>query len=254
MTNAFLETPTEQLNRTYIYPISLYFISVSVLYLWGYWSPFDINILEYLSLTDIVKSTAYPIASAFLSMAAGIIVSGLTGNPPNPGSRSKTPVGKFFNRNLKAITIIYVIVTLSLFNTLPTKYSTIIVPALLGIPLAIYADNLNLLAGAITHYRLRGACTYMLAVLPFFAFGQGYWKAQQIINGDKFDYVISTTRGLQALGIDEPTRNPRLVGHAGDHIFLWDPQNSLLAISKIEEGKPLILRRYQANKSFPINQ
>ena len=247
MINDLLATPTEQSNRTYIYPTSLYFISVSVLYLWGYWSPFDINILEYLSLTDIVKTTAYPIASAFISLAAGIILTGLTGTTPEPGSRSQTPIGRFFNKNLKRVTFLYLIVTLSLLKILPTQYSTLIVPALLDIPLAIYADNLKLLARIIPAYRLRGVCTYMLAVLPFFAFGQGYWKAQQIINGEKFDYVTSTVSGLQTLGINEPTRSPRFVGHAGDHIFLWDPQHSLMAISKTEEGKPLILRRFQAN-------
>jgi len=253
MTTDLFAAPTEQPSKNYIYPTSLYFISVSVLYLWGYWSPFDINILEYLSLTDIIKITAYPIASAFLFMALGIILSGLIGPPIKPGSRRETSIGKFFNQNLKIITLAYLALTLSLLLILPIKYSTSIVPGLLGIPLAIYADSLDPLARIIPAQRLRGVCNYMLAVLPFFAFGQGYWKAQQIINGNKFDYVISPISGLQPFGVNEPTRSPRFLGHAGDHIFLWDPQHSLMAISKTEEGKTLILRRFQENKPSPAN-
>jgi len=42
-----------------------YVVVVAVLYLWGYWSPFNINVLEYLSLADVVKAAAYPLASVF---------------------------------------------------------------------------------------------------------------------------------------------------------------------------------------------
>ncbi|MEX7557260.1 hypothetical protein [Pseudomonas monteilii] len=249
MTNDSPIAPAEQSHKVYVYSISLYFISVSVLYLWGYWPPFDINILEYLSLADIVKITAYPIASAFLFMAAGIILSGITGQSHAPGSGSQTPTGKFLNRHIKSATYIYLIATLFLLLILPVKYSTIIVPLLLGIPLSIYADNINLIERFIPAYRLRGLCTYMLAILPFFSFGQGYLKSQQILDGEKFDYMIPTPSNFHTPEVTDPTRSPRLVGHVGDHIFLWNPLHSAMTISKIKEGNPLTFRRFDANKA-----
>ena len=55
---------TKERVASYVYFGSLYFVSVGALYLWGYWSAFNINILAYLSLADVLKLTAYPIALA----------------------------------------------------------------------------------------------------------------------------------------------------------------------------------------------
>ena len=56
---------------SYLYFSSLYFIATGVLYLWGYWTPFNVNILEYMSLSDVLKTTAYSIA-----LTAGITMVG----------------------------------------------------------------------------------------------------------------------------------------------------------------------------------
>ena len=56
------------------YCSSAYFFSVAALYLWGYWSPFKINILEYVSLSDVIKIAAFPIASVFILVAIGMLI------------------------------------------------------------------------------------------------------------------------------------------------------------------------------------
>ncbi len=73
---------TKEKVSTYLYFSSLYFVTVGVLYLWGYWTTFEVNILEYLSLADIVKSTAYPIASTFIFFVIGVIGILFTGTHP----------------------------------------------------------------------------------------------------------------------------------------------------------------------------
>jgi hypothetical protein len=63
--------PAKERVATYLYFSSVYAVTVGVLYLWGYWSTFGVNILEYLSLADIVKTAAYPVASVFAIMGLG---------------------------------------------------------------------------------------------------------------------------------------------------------------------------------------
>ena len=60
--------------REYGFIASFYFVVVGVLYLWGHWYSFEVNILEYISLTDIVKVTLIPIISSFLAFASGAVL------------------------------------------------------------------------------------------------------------------------------------------------------------------------------------
>jgi hypothetical protein len=49
----------------YAYWAPAYFICVATLYLWGYWAMFEVNVLEHIGVTDIIKAAAYPVASTF---------------------------------------------------------------------------------------------------------------------------------------------------------------------------------------------
>ena len=43
--------------------VGIYTFAVGFIYLFGYWWSFDINVLEHLALSDVVKYTAFPISS-----------------------------------------------------------------------------------------------------------------------------------------------------------------------------------------------
>ena len=73
----------------YAYVSSLYFLAVGVLYLWGYWPSFGVNVLEYAGLTDIIKTAAYPVASLFVFFAVGAVFGELLASdalPPGGGA------------------------------------------------------------------------------------------------------------------------------------------------------------------------
>ena len=46
--------------------ISAYVLLLSTAYLWGFWSYFDINILNYIGVTDIIKSVIWPMIVAII--------------------------------------------------------------------------------------------------------------------------------------------------------------------------------------------
>jgi hypothetical protein len=62
-----------------IYFATSYGFVVSMLYLFGYWSTFDINILEYIKISDVIKISIYPILTSFGITITGIIVAGFYG-------------------------------------------------------------------------------------------------------------------------------------------------------------------------------
>ncbi|NML28945.1 hypothetical protein [Zoogloea dura] len=41
-----------------------YFLLVGISYMWGYWLPFELNILAFADITDIIKASAYPLLPA----------------------------------------------------------------------------------------------------------------------------------------------------------------------------------------------
>jgi hypothetical protein len=59
---------------SYLYFGSLYFVTLGVLYLWGYWSSFGIDILEYISVAEVLELMAHPVAYGFAAFALGAVV------------------------------------------------------------------------------------------------------------------------------------------------------------------------------------
>lgn len=57
-----------------LFPIvTSYAIVVSLFYLFGYWSTFDINILEYVSFQDVLKLAIYPVLIGVITMIAAML-------------------------------------------------------------------------------------------------------------------------------------------------------------------------------------
>jgi len=240
------ESIPEQLKKhssIYIYFLSLYFVAVGSLYLWGYWSPFGVNILEYLSLTDIAKSTAYPIVSVFISLAIGIVLgemSSVTQKLPSGGGRN-TAEGLFLRKYKRLLGVLYIAGTLALLVFGPVG-KWLVLPMLAGAPIALYARGRNLLAYQIPAEAPRSVCLFLLATLPFFAFGLGKTGANSILEGKIFYYVIDNDSITPS---SEPSQRIRFIGHAGDFLFFWEPKESILLISKFEAGKTLRLGRFE---------
>lgn len=235
----------QQSLSTYAYLWSLYVLTVGSVYLWGYWSPFNINILEYMSVGDVVKATALPIASTFVFLALGVVLGEATGsrNYFPVGEGRDFPLGVFLRKYAKVFHVLYILATLAVLFFGP-KQKWLILPLLFAMPIALYLDSQAFLSPVIPSERSRSLAIFLLAMLPFFAFGLGDRNASEILGGNKFQYALSPVEGVVASAESEPTKRPRFIGHAGDFLFFWEPENSLLIISKFEDGKSLVLGRY----------
>lgn len=243
MTDESIPDQLKKHSNIYIYFLSLYFVAVGSLYLWGYWSSFGVNILEYLSLADIVKSTAYPIASVFISLVIGVVlaeISSVKKKFPSGGGRN-TAEGRFLLKHKGFLGILYIAGTLALLVFGPIG-KWLVLPMLFGIPIALYARERNVLAYQIPAEAPRNVCLLLLATLPLFAFGLGKTGANYILDGKVFYYVLDNDSVTPS---SEPSQKIRFIGHAGDFIFFWEPKKSILSISKFEVGKTLRLARFE---------
>lgn len=232
---------------------SAYFFSVAVLYLWGYWSPFNINVLEYVSLSDVVKTAAYPIASVFVFMAAGALMGEFMfpeGFLPSGGG-ANTQIGRWLRRAAPAIATGYVIATTLLFLFGPVEKWRVL-PVLLAIPVSFALKEAGALRTLIKSERARGAVLFLLAALPPFAYSHGTLRANDIISGKTYSYVVSEVQGhAYASGAGKDVRL-RYVGKAGEQYFLYSPDVRSVLVLPMTEAKVLELKLEDGKASSAV--
>jgi hypothetical protein len=229
-----------------IYWSSAYFLSVAILFLWGYWAPFSVNVLEYVTLSDIVKTAAYPVASAFLFMAAGAVMGQMTfpqGFLP-PGGGAQSPAGRWLRKFGPQLLTLYALATLVLFIFGPIQ-KWLIAPMLVALPVTIILGELKVLSASLPHDATRSAILLLLVSLPLFAFGHGRIKANDIITGKSYSYTNSTIEGHTVAAEAEPSQRPRYIGRAGDLYFFYLPKAASTLLVPHAQTKALELRHVE---------
>jgi hypothetical protein len=227
----------------YVYLGTLYCIGAGVLYLWGYWARFNVNILEYMTVGDVVRAAAYPLTRMFVFAVVGMVLGELMfGGALPPGGGRGTLVGKSLHKIAPVLLLVYLVTTLVLVFYGPvTKWY--VLPLLLSAPAYIVAKDRGFLVAAIPHESARTVAIYALVTLPAFAYGQGRLVAARIADGSEYDYVLSAVDGISA---GEPTvgRGLRLLGHGGDFYFLLDPVEQTVVIGRTEDMATLRIKRF----------
>jgi len=239
---------------TYLYFSSLYFVTVGILYLWGYWPRFHINILEYIGLTDIVRLTAYPIASAFSAAAIGVVIGEINWKfrlqPKLEGlsDEAKDRTGRFAWPIIQYGYVAIVIALSAWDNEEKWNY----LPVLLAVPLYFAAKGFGLLERLIPHESPRSAVIYLLVVLPLWSYGYGRLEADKVLQGIEYEYIErNTVEGLAAADFGTKDRPIRYLGHASDYFFLLLPDNHTVVVSRFDSAKAIFLAHYSAEKPKP---
>lgn len=237
----------------YLYFSSIYFVTIGVLYLWGYWTTFNVNILEYLSLTDVVKYTAFPIAISVISSGVGAVFGGFIGNSINSisgqdgakNSRLGLSIRKFVSKLAPLPMVLYVCGTVSLWLFRPT-YKWLLLPFLIAVPVVYFAMKLGPFATLIRHDGNRLAIMLVLASLPGLSYNQGLVKATAVLEGESFSYVASKMEGVDIGDNTSPNEQPRFLGHAGDFLFFFLPAKAVLVIKHIDATTTLQLQQFKS--------
>jgi len=220
----------------FAYGTSIYFIAIATTYLWAYWSKFSVNILEYLAVTDVLKHAAFPIASAVLSVAIGVALGSVFGTDTlPPGGGKATPVGRVLKKYKKTIFLVGMVVVLVLYIFKPPQYFSI-GPTLAGLLLAIPLGNLPQVQRLFPD-NIRYAVVFFLSALPLLAFGIGDSRADAIVDGSRFHFLMDPAL--------EPSASLRYIGHAGEEYFFYEPRAKAVVLMKRPTDKPLMFSPFK---------
>lgn len=225
---------------------SAYAIAVSALYLWGYWGPFSINILEYLGLADIVKVAAWPVGSVFIFVFLGMVLGEITPLSHLPeGGGQHTRVGRWLNKRIHWIAAIFTIFVIGLMLFAPPRswpLIALLVGAIFSLPLRNYPP----LVKRIPHPSVRSVVSFAVVVLPLFAYGEGRANSDSIRSGKKYLYVQAASEGIPSTG--DPKSSMRYVGYAGNTFFFWDPTVLSLTIIPAATVRSMKLAKIPPNQ------
>ena len=232
----------------FIYSGSLYFITVGALFLWGYWTPFDINILEYIGLTDILKITAYPIAVTMIFTLAGAAIGELFTHGSNPKiGRPTAAVARFLKEHPKMLLMTYISL---IFTAILIGHQ--LLALILALPVYALLKRINFLSEEIPHENTRSIIIFVLSIIPFFSYGTGNAIAKNIIDGKSFTYVLSDLPHYKSRNTTQ--EKFRFIGHAGSHIFLYDPKNKSTIITQLSKDTPLEIKPFQRNSDGNVQK
>jgi hypothetical protein len=207
------------------YAIATYGIVSSVLYLFGYWSTFDINILEYTSLADVAKLAIYPVTFIVVSSSLGVV---LTNIVTGELFKSKSAKGKISFGESPTFWRVFLTVVLVLSSSILyfLKFSSrwYLVTVILGVFFSLLLDHSDLLKGTIEHSGVRTFIILTLVLLPLLSFSTGKVKALKILNNEDVRYVnIVSFREPKLLAGQVRLK---YLGTTGDYFFFASENNA----------------------------
>lgn len=228
------------------YWLGPYAIVVSTLYLWGYWGSFHVNVLEYISIADIVMAAVYPIASVFVFFAIGAVLGEVispTLNLPSGGGVN-SEVGKWLRRIAPFVVAVYLAVVTVYFLVGPIEKWRIL-PVLFAIAVYIPLKSTLILLDEIKSDGARSIAVFLLAALVPFSYGRGMLEANDVLTGKKYTYAASEILGHPVSASAKPSEQPRYVGAANDRYVFFDPVGKSILFVARSEVKVLALKRYE---------
>jgi hypothetical protein len=223
----------------------IYFLLVGVLYLWGFWSSYHVNVLEHASLSDVVKAAAQPVAWGFVAwIGGGLIGLGLRGPAATRSNSPAASNGRF--RVQRPHIIIGICMLLLGIATYMTSYVYIsVLLPLVAVWLAHRYIPTDVMSDMIPAEAPRIFVISLLTALPPFAFAHGLIQADLIKGGRVFQYLASPIE-MVANKAEHFSDSPRLLGRVGGHLFFYLPSDGDLMIIRSDLVPAIQLRRFDA--------
>ena len=164
-----------------------YAFAISLAYLFGYWSTFDINILEYISFSEVIKLSLYPLVASLLFFVLGLLYGGLKAAESIEIKKDKNNG----HRRLINLVLIFCAIILILLDRC---YVWLIVAYLCSFLLCIILDNDIWFEAIFPNFppKLKSAVQNILIFLPFLAFAYGKIDGEHIIIGHDTHFVSAS--------------------------------------------------------------
>lgn len=212
---------------------------VGALYQFGFWGTLDVNILEFIGLSDLLKLAIYPLlvslVSFWSSYIAGVIFQWDT---LPPGGGADTPIGRFgkkYRRYLVAADLIIIIVVAS-FGLSPLKWFIV---AALASPLSVQLTHLQFFIDMMPNARARGSILFMAIFVAGLSFYYGTYNAYLAKNG-RGALVVDVSRSQLSLNYD--AKKPVVyLGYVSGYFVLLESISGAVVFVRSKDDAPLFL-------------
>jgi hypothetical protein len=204
---------------TFIAPYSLV---VSLLYLFGYWGTFNVNVLEYIALADVIKNALYPLIYSSIFIIIGLTIGSLVTVPLTKlmpaGGGADLPEAKYFRLLFRFMMLFILALALYTIFFEVGNARWFKVAVLVNIPVIVMIGNAEFATDYISNKKLRILIVNILSVSLLFSFGWGAVNAERAKSSER----TVTINGEQT--------NEKYVGWAGNFLFLWDNSKHTLVV------------------------
>jgi hypothetical protein len=216
-----------------------YALVTSLFYLFGYWSSFQINILEYVSLPDVIKLATYPLVIGALLSLVGFYVNvmtftSFTADPKKAFVLVPSKYAKWINW-----IVLFLILGILVFYRTGSWYVTV------GLMLAFLVSfnflGSERLKSLIPHPSARKVILFSVSVVLFTSYGRGKENAELILNGKRYKTVSTSlfkekgTTVFTDKKLLEGLDKLKYVGTTGDYFFFISMDNSRTFIARYSD-------------------
>ncbi|MCJ8352387.1 hypothetical protein [Moritella sp.] len=222
--------------------ISLFCYSLSLFsgisYLWGFWLSFDINILSFVALTDIVKASVYPTLPAIGILAAYSAMDGINAVSKEQQSImiSEGGFAKGFSYFFTGWCIFLAV--FSFGNAIYTAFTETgymrlrgIYP-LIGLALFFYTVLSNKFVMKVP-MNLRVFIISIICFLPVVSFNKGFSNGQLAANHEEKGFYLESKGYCSS----SKTEKFRYISNFGSRIFTISSKDNSICVSKSDEFK-----------------
>lgn len=229
----------------YSFLVAPYVLLLAALYLWSFWGAFGIDILAYLDVGDIVKAAAAPLAATASVLILGATLGHLSSSDEKEPSSSGLKLVALIKRYPLLSSMIYLLVLVGL-HALWGKGRWYVISLLASIPGTVILIRLGLLA-EVRNQGVRTVVLFSLSALPFLSLDYAEDRAQEILQGTRFTYLVSPIEGLGPVAV-QATVAPRFIGHAGERYFFFLSDGSIAIVDK-DQAKTLVLASFDSSRA-----
>lgn len=232
-----------------------YLTICGVLYHIAFWDTFGLNGLDYISVSDIIKSAAYPVfekyslmcISMFLGVALGkeVVKAYITHDNKKPidiNSSLLIEESKSYTKIIfKAILLIILGIAIYYIYKSSFKGKWLACSYLIALPITIILEKDEIIDKSLVKSEYIRDCLFLFIIyLPFLSFGIGKMKSTQILNNDKYQYVTSRNINPITKGIRIDTM--KYIGSDDKRFFFTDLHNSQILMIRSEIIDTLALK------------
>ena len=223
-----------------IYLGTLYLLSASTLYLFGFWDNFGINILEYIAVADIIKlAIKNLIFCVALSLIGFIVQEVLIGRHLQPGGGAKTSVGRAINGYWDLFLFFNVILIISIYLFVPAPTKWLYIAIFVMAPGSVFLGKMDYFVRLLPNPMTRRNFLIVLTAIPLFSYWWGNEAGYKIYSGNA-KYTINEKESIfKNLSLNHG--NLLYIGMMGDKLFLIDKETKNIYIHKASSEDLLVL-------------